>query len=80
MNLALLSAIRLRGLRQWQVAARAGLSESVLSRLINNRIHPAAIDLAHKRRIARVLGRPLGRLFPKPRANSRRRNLGQRTR
>lgn len=63
MNIALLTAIRAQGLRQWQVAVRAGVSETVLSKLINDRVSPNSKLAPAKKRIAHALGCRVEELF-----------------
>lgn len=64
MNFALLTAIRSQGLRQWQLAARARVSESLVSKLINERDIPEKALAPAKKRIAQALGRRVDEIFP----------------
>ena len=64
MNMQLLTAIRKKGLRQWQVAEKAGITEPVLSRLLNERAMPDASAQSTMRKVARALGQSIERLFP----------------
>ena len=60
-NLKLWTAIRERGLRQYQLANLAQISETTLSKILNGRTRPAEYV---RIRIARVLQMPQEELFP----------------
>lgn len=64
MNLNLLTEIRRQGLHQCELAQRAGVTESNLSRLIHGRPVPAKTAHQTKERLARALGVSVERLFP----------------
>ena len=60
-NLRLWTAIRERGLRQYQLANLAQISETTLSKILNGRTKPAEYV---KIRIARALQMSVDELFP----------------
>lgn len=61
MNLKLLLEIRKRGLKQNQLSLRAGIPETVLSKIITGRRKPYARERAA---IAEALQLPTARIFP----------------
>ncbi len=54
-------AIASSGRTQREIARKAGIDESKLSRIVNGRVHPAD---ATQRRIARALGQSVTDLWP----------------
>lgn len=61
MNVTLKMAIVESGLKQKQIAAMAGISEPVLSKVIRGKDSP---KLDQARAISRLVKRPLDELFP----------------
>lgn len=61
MNLALRFAIVESGKRQIVIAAKAGIAEPTLSKIVNGHLEPTDLQ---KRAIAKVLRRPISSLFP----------------
>ena len=59
----LLAEIRRHGLRQFEVARKAGISESNLSRLINGRYIPNETARRLEKKVARALGRSVKKIF-----------------
>lgn len=56
-----LAEARMRGLRQWQVAAAAGIDPSTLSRIVTRERDPRGAQAAA---LAAVLGTGVAQLFP----------------
>lgn len=63
MNIALLSAIRQSGLKQWELAQKARITESSLSRLLNERPMTVKHTARLKSAIAAALKRSVVDLF-----------------
>jgi transcriptional regulator with XRE-family HTH domain len=61
MNIKLLNAIKLSGLKQWQIARKANLSEVRLSKIVNE--SSKEITESEKQFIAKALNLPVGELF-----------------
>lgn len=61
MNIKLITAIKLSGLKQWQVARKANLSEVRLSKIVNE--SSRLITASEKKQIAIALGLPIEELF-----------------
>lgn len=61
MNIKLLTAIKLSGFKQWQIARKANLSEARLSKIVNESCKQ--ITETEKKFISKALGASVGEIF-----------------